>query len=280
MKLNMLYAIFALAATAFFLTNNANGPANVQGLDRTGSPLSPGTCATVGCHTDGAFNPSLSLKLMRENVEVSEYEPGEDYRLVATITAGTGSPARYGFQTVALTGEGNLNAGTFSVESGMQLVTLNNRRYAEHSMPRVSNVFEVEWTAPEAGTGVVRFYAACVAANNSGDNFGDGSTFLSSPFTVAEMVTGLAAAGDLSFEFSVFPNPAEDAVQVNLQSEAGGLFELHLMDMQGKFLQRVAWDVVPGDNARSLDVQTLPAGVYLMRISDGRQEASARLLKR
>ena len=171
MKLKTTLTFFSLLTITFLLMNNAAGPGEVQGKDRTGSPLSEGACNV--CHNDGAFNPAVSVELLKDNQPVDKYQPGETYNLKVTISPGQGDPPAFGFQAVALSGSNNDNAGSWGTPpTGIQTVTVDNRDYVEHSTPSSSNnSFEVEWTAPQAGTGEVRIYAAGNAVNLNGENY-------------------------------------------------------------------------------------------------------------
>ena len=122
-----------ILATTFLLMNNANGPGEEQDADRTGSPLSSGACNVAGCHDDGVFNPSVSIELLKDNVAVDKYQPGEIYDMKVTIVANQGDPAAFGFQAVALSSD-DQSAGNWSdIPAGMHSITLsNNRTYVEH----------------------------------------------------------------------------------------------------------------------------------------------------
>ncbi|MCB0376312.1 MAG: hypothetical protein KDD04_10365, partial [Sinomicrobium sp.] len=190
MKIRLVYSLFVLTAMTILFWNASGGPAEVQEADRTMSPLSNNTsCGT--CHNAGAYSPVVELQILDGEVPVVIYEPEKTYTLRVAVT-GT-EAAAFGFQAVALQGDDNLNAGTFGTPpAGIQVTPLNDRLYAEHSMPSDTSVFRIEWTAPAAGSGNVRFYAGGNAANDNNSVTGDQGAFLASPFVLAELGTSSA----------------------------------------------------------------------------------------
>lgn len=265
---------------AIFLLNNAAGPGTVQNEDRTGSPLSSGTCAIAGCHSGTSFSPSIAVQLLKSGTAVTVYEPGESYTLKVTTTAGSGTPSRYGFQTVALTGTDNVAAGVFgSAPSGFKKVTLANRTYVEHSSPRTNNSFEIEWTAPAAGAGDVRFHAAGIAANANGSTNGDGTASLTSPLTISEMTVGLLSPQALLEGFAVMPNPVGEMLTYKADCEQSGNYTLRLTTLNGQIMQQQRVSLVAGENIQTIDISELPGGVYTLSITDGERLSATRVVK-
>lgn len=281
MKIRLLYALFGIAFFAVLLLSNAGGPGVVQGLDRTGSPLSTGTCSSPGCHDGGDFGSSIAATLLKNGSPVTQYEPGEDYTFRLTINT-SNAPSGYGFHTVALRGTDNLNAGTWdSAPAGFRLTTISNRQYVEHSSPRNSNVLEIKWTAPDAGAGAVRFFASGNAVNRDGTSDGDSPTTLSSPLTINEQSpSAIFGRTLLPAELNVYPNPVKDQLNLNIQIKESGRYFLSIHDLSGKEVQRKAIQLLEGANVEYLDVQSLASGHYTVQISDGERVAAEKILKK
>lgn len=201
----------AALATTLFMASSA-GAGSVQQQDRTGGPLANQFCGL--CHSTGAFNPSINVKVLDGDTEVMAYQPGETYTLRITINADEGAVG-YGFQAVALTGGDNLQAGSFTAGTGTQVTTLNGRDYVEHSMRSASNTFEVQWQAPTTGLDDIRFYAAGVAANGNGTNAGDGAARLTAPL----VLTSTKRIPELAASLTAFPNPVTDALHLQISIE-------------------------------------------------------------
>lgn len=279
--MKLVYTLFIAALAGFIFLNNAAGPGLVQNADRTGSPLGTGTCATAGCHSGSSFSPSITVELLDNGVAVTQYEPGESYDLKLTVTPGSGTPPRFGFQTVALTGNDNTSAGTFgSAPTGFRTLNIGGRTYAEHASPRTSNTFTIEWTAPAAGADEVRFYAAGIAANANGSTNGDGTAVLTAPLTVTELTVGTFSPEALFSQLEVAPNPVRDLLTLRAQSEQSGEYQFRLVSLSGQVLLQNRLGFQSGENVHTIDVSTLPAGVYLLQITDGERVSAAKLLRR
>jgi len=186
---------------AWFLLSNSGGAASVQNVDRTSSPLGVGSCGS--CHSGGNYTPVISTELLDNNSVVTKYSPGKQYQVRVTIVAGN-NPRGYGFQMVSLSGNNNVQGGSFgTAPAGFNKVTLNNRVYVEQSSTRTSGTFIIPWTAPVVGTGSVRFYSAGVAVNGSNGTGGDSHVQAALPLTVVEDVTSISlSSSSVSFPSS------------------------------------------------------------------------------
>ena len=128
---------------------------------KTGSPGDGASC--LECHAGTANNVSNWIS---SDIPGTGYVPGEKYNLTATGThSGVG---RFGFELTA-ENTSNAKAGTFSInDNGTKLVNSNAAvtHNSSGTLPSGdSRSWTTEWTAPEAGTGDVTFYAAFNAAN-------------------------------------------------------------------------------------------------------------------
>ena len=142
---------------------------------RTGAP--PGDTCTA-CHAGTANSGSGSIRLEFPD---AAYTPGGTYRI--RIRLADGAASRWGFQITARQGsERTQRAGEFAVADS------NTTQFSPGSTPGEyvthtpagtfagtsgSATWEVNWTAPPAGSGPVTFYAAGNAANSNNVNSGD-----------------------------------------------------------------------------------------------------------
>lgn len=90
------------------------------------------------------------------------------------------------------------------------------------------------------------------------------------PTGVQDLHTGDAAS------VKVFPNPANDKINVEISSSAGGKMQVEILNMLGQQI-----NMVPAtDNKADINVSGLPAGGYLVNCySDGVKIASSRFIK-
>jgi len=280
MKFKFIYTSFALALSAYLFMGSANGAGAAQNIDRTGSPLGGGTSCSF-CHNGGSYSPSLAVQVLDNGTPVTVYEPGKTYTLRTAITAGAGTPSRYGFMAVALTGATNQGAGVFSTPpAGMRKTTISSRIYVEHNTPSMANTFEVEWTAPVAGTGDVRFYAAGNATNNNNGITGDNAVQLTTPLTLTEMATSSLSATALFRQLSAWPNPVSDELNIRIVTANSGLFKMDVLDAQGRWLRSEQVQLATGENNLRRDWNDATPGVYFVQFSDGEGLATLRVLKR
>ncbi len=81
------------------------------------------------------------------------------------------------------------------------------------------------------------------------------------------LTVGVDQAEAESFSLKVFPNPASSSVSI--QNEHSGPLEWQLFDVSGKQLLQQA---LPAFSLQTVDLHTLPAGVYLLRATDERHK--------
>lgn len=267
MKIKSTLTVIGLFLIALFLMNNSGGPANVQGQDRTGSPLSTGACGTAGCHDAGAFAPSVSVEVLTGGEAISGYEPGASYQIKVTIDAASGTPASYGFQTVVLDSN-NENAGSWNFPNGgQQLIAFaSGVEYMEHSTPSTSNTITTTlWDAPAAGAGDVTVYVGAIAANDNGTSGGDGGAITSIVLSEGFMIVD---SDDLEEPtgFSVFPNPTQDFIYAKINSQSFGNAQLRILDVTGKVMHTEAFEIQQGENLQQVNTGNLKNGLYLIHL--------------
>lgn len=277
MKRNFYTLSAILLGLGLWISNSA-GPGTVQGVDRTGSPVSLGTC--TDCHLGNAFSPSITAQLLDNGTPVTEYQPNRDYTLRVTTTAGTGTPARYGFQAVALTGAGNTGAGTFGANpTGFKKITLQSRVYIEHSSPRTANVMEFPWKSPATLGEAIRFYAAGIAANNSGTSDGDGGTSLGQPLIITPLVSSADEAIAVHPAIRILGNPIGENLQLIFDSPENSAFTFQLTAMDGRAVWRKTQTVQSGENRLIFDTAAIPAGSYLFSAQNGTGSVAVKVVK-
>lgn len=274
------YLLFAtILGAAFLLIASANGAGIDQGEDRTGSPLSTGTCGI--CHSNGAYSPTIQASLLLNGVAVKTYTPGQVYTLEVKITPTKGTPNNYGFQSVILAASDNSNAGKFgTLPSGVRLTPLFNRTYVEQSRRSSTNVFDIPWTAPAKGTGTVRIYASGIAANGSGSS-GDGATFLTAPVAITEAsTTGLQAPQPLIADIKAYPNPFLDELQIQLASEERlSQLTISVISVDGRLMNQKKWQNPEQEFKITIETSNWTAGVYFIRVSDGKRVTTKTVVK-
>jgi hypothetical protein len=276
-------ATYLLLATiigaGFLLLGSSNGAGFDQGEDRTGSPISTGTCGI--CHSNGVYSPTIQASLLDKGVAVKSYTPGKVYTLEVKITPTKGTPNNYGFQSVVMAASDNSNAGAFgTLPTGVRLTSLFAHSYVEQSRRSSGNTFDVPWTAPAKGKGSLRIYASGIAANGNGTS-GDGAVSLTTPLVVTEATaTGLQTPEALKADIKAYPNPVLDELQIQLSSEERlSILNLTVYSLDGREILQKKW--LNPDQAFQTVIETSDwqAGIYFIRVSDGERLLTKKVIK-
>ncbi|MBK6933088.1 MAG: M4 family metallopeptidase [Saprospirales bacterium] len=76
------------------------------------------------------------------------------------------------------------------------------------------------------------------------------------------------------------PNPATDRLQLSFEAPAAGPVQALVSDLMGRTVQAREWPALPeGPNQLEIDLQALPAGVYVLRVQAGAASAALRVVK-
>ncbi|MCB0689926.1 MAG: T9SS type A sorting domain-containing protein [Saprospiraceae bacterium] len=274
MKKNLL-GLMAVAMACYVWFGNASGPGSEQGLDRTGSPISPGYCGVSSCHGGGNFNTSVSLLLLNADLDtISEYSPGEQYKLRISIAA-VGAEG-YGMQAVALKAD-NQGAGAFGDPvSGTRVININGNDYFEHTSTSNSSTFEIDWTAPESGTGDIRFFAAGNAVNRNFQPSGDQADTTS--LLVSEgLSSSLHDRITLNADLKIYPSFASTEITSEWSSEVVAK-NLTISDLTGKIYRREMFQAqsLPSLN---IPVSDLPSSLYFVRLNTDKGLQTQKFIK-
>lgn len=268
-KFKILFFFTCCVGVIILLLSNASGAGNAQGADRTGSPIGIGTCGS--CHSGGNYLPVLNVAIVEGDQQVTRYVPGKQYLIKVTVE-GKNNPREYGFQLTALAGSGNQSAGIFGqAPSGFRQILLNNRRYVEQSTPSVDNNFVVPWTAPAAGLGPVRFYAAGLITNDNNGTGGDSPVHLTSPVILNEAISSfISTIPELKGEVKIFPNPISSVLQIQAKSLPVGKLNFQVLDIFGRICWEMENHTIDADLTLNVPSSNWFPGVYYLKITDSK----------
>ena len=268
-KFKFLIFFACSGGVLFLLLSNASGAGNVQSADRTGSPLGIGTCGS--CHSDGNYLPVLNVAIVEGDQQVTRYVPGKQYQIKVTLE-GKNNPREFGFQLTALAGANNQSAGIFGqAPSGFRQITLDNRRYIEHSSPRVTNSFVIPWTAPAAGLGPVRFYASGLITNNNNGTGGDSPVHLTSPVILSESISSfISTIPELKGEVKIFPNPISSLLQIHANSLPVGKLNFQVLDIFGRIYWEMETHTMDANLTLNVPASNWFPGIYYLKITDNK----------
>lgn len=80
-------------------------------------------------------------------------------------------------------------------------------------------------------------------------------------------------------ELAAWPNPTQDRLEVTFTSSRNGQVGIDVLDANGRRAFATSHQLMNGANRMRLDLQALPAGMYLLRIGEGDQTITRRFVK-
>lgn len=276
---NIYIASFLTISAAALFMGNSNGRAAGGNADSTGGN-GTGTCGN--CHSGGAYNPTLNVQFLDSTATnaVTAWLPNKTYTIRVRVVAGAGTPAGYGFQMIDYRGA-NIHVKGWAASghsSNVQISTLGQKKLAEHNTRSTTNTFDVKWTAPASGSGIVTFFVAGNAVNG-----GASGTAGDSPVnTSVTFPEGRVNTNELNINLQrivISPNPVANMATLQLESKTTRDLELSIIDAVGRTLRRQMWNVVQGENQIALPISDLGSGIYFLRLAEG-QDAVARTFQK
>jgi hypothetical protein len=310
MKKKNLLVWAATIVAAIFMCSYVTGPAT-HGWDCTGGETGLGNgagCSTgSGCHsTTAATGIIVALELDSAGVPVTTYKGGQAYTVKITGTNTTvNNLPRFGFQVIAIKGATSevtpVNEGTFQqtgLPTGVHYQTPVNASYIvadviEHDEAlspdsgtgTTGTVYQESfgWTAPAAGTGTVSFWGALNAVNNNG-SADAGDLWNTTHIVITEDTTSgtvnSIAPLSANLEVKVYPNPATDAVQIELDNAATGSYNLNIFDLEGRSICSRMLQVSGNLSTTTLNTTGWSAGIYFVSLSKDGMEKVVKIVKR
>ena len=180
-RYSQLGTIVMMAAASAF-AHSAGSPTGFSGA--------PNEFDCTSCHGGTANSGPGTLVIAFP--DASGYVAGQKYRLRVSIADPTAK--RWGFELSDRKDMTATFAGAFATVADTnttQIQRQGNLQYATHTTSGTFNqqvtqaAWEIDWTAPAAGTGTVRFYASGNAANGNG-NADPGDKIYTTNLAVAE----------------------------------------------------------------------------------------------
>lgn len=83
---------------------------------------------------------------------------------------------------------------------------------------------------------------------------------------------GLNESENFKSYFNVFPNPSND--KITIENKSSEIYQLELIDIRGNLIATLRLE-----NKQEIDVSVMPSGIYIIRISNGHQSYTTRIIK-
>ncbi len=265
------YTLLAVIPFLAYLFISFSNGISSQGL--TGSPgdeanatsigLSVGNC--IACHDNTAnFNASVSIST---NIPSGGYELGKTYAITVSVNS---TSLDHGFQ---ITAENTVasKVGVFSITDAVNTQADAAGHFVTHTFASHEGVtsWSFNWTAPSTDVGVITFYAASVAGS------GGAATNTQVAFTSKTIGSVLSVNDNRLLQFSMFPNPSDNYVTLQLPSDVNKV-QVSVFDYLGKALIQKSI----GSNNNTLDISSLSAGIYFVRIQTDSKVGTKKLVVR
>lgn len=262
--------VFMVGVLAYItLSSRSGGAGALANIEAAGNP-GGGTCMNSGCHSGGTFSPTTTIDIRNSaGTTVTTVEADSVYDVSVTITAGSGTPAAYGFQAMFLSDSANTTTGGFqNLGSGQSTHTFSNgRTVVEHNTPSTSNTFNFKWKAPAyAPGGTATLYAYGLAVNRNFGTTGDNGAAATYQVTVTPAAQNPTALNrlDANMEISIFPNPALSHLNVNFDITSPEDIEFGVFNANGQLVKVQNIAASEASNQIRFDVSDLAAGAYLL----------------
>ncbi len=275
MHLRILF-IFSVLAIWILSVGYNNGPAQIAGIDRTGSPLSGGAFCGECHNTGGSYNPEMIINVFDQNDQpATKYIPGETYTLRVGYNF-EGTPAGYGVQAVALDLD-QKNAGTFIGGSQKtQIVEVSDITFFEHEKLVSILPFEVNWIAPPAGTGQVIMYAGGIVANGNRGNEGDNAVL--GKVDLAEATSSTNELDKNNINFKLLNNPTAGLLKIAFKDQEIGDYHFQLTDISGKVVKQQL-EKISNNQIFEMDLSAFNDGIYFLKIYNNKSSFTQKVLK-
>jgi hypothetical protein len=106
------------------------------------------------------------------------------------------------------------------------------------------------------------------------------NSLTSSPGQPAGTTSSASAAfSQGKFTFTAYPNPVAGELKLSGNSKAGGPVNVQIINSVGQTVLRQDYNFNSGDFSTGIDVSKLPAGVYLVVVSDKTERATLSIIK-
>jgi hypothetical protein len=237
------------AITLSLFSTSANSYPDGAPAGNTGSPADGTTCSKSGCHNGTAVTQA---GIITSDIPSSGYKPGASYNITVSLS-GSG---KKGFQVSpqAVNGDelGSLIAGAGTKILGTKYITHTAAKTATNSS------WTFQWIAPGAGKGTVTFYGAFAITQDATKK---------STLVVPEFSTVQSISNEINTKISVYPNPAMDYIQIKLTDPISHAKAM-LFDLSGKLMLSENIE----SNEFRLNVESIPAGSYYLRVTDGQHQ--------
>ena len=255
--IQMKKSIYFLSAITIFLLLTPNVFSKLNGSPgaKTGSPMDGNNC--TACHS-GTANTGSGILSVATNIPVQGYTAGQTYAI--TVQMIQSSISRFGFEITCEEGNsGSAKTGSFGITDNTNTKFVNNNNAVTHTLSgNTSNVWSMNWTAPQTSvSGGVVFFVSAIAANSNGNNSGDEVYTTSRSFPEAAPTS----ISETHNKITAFVNPISKDIMINAV-EPIYISNLEVYDISAKLVYSKKEVLLPS----TINVDFLDAGIYILNM--------------
>lgn len=164
-----------------------------------------------------------------------------------------------------------------------------------HSLKHVNDPNEVMWWAststgvPAANRRILLYndyeainggtYVTSKSRTFNVANCQSGTSLLTSGSTNCTNVIGIFDVENMISDLKIFPNPTTSELKIKLNAEKPGKIEFKIYDIVGKELYSERESILSKTYGKTLSVNSLPSGIYLIQISIGNSKFVSKFIK-
>jgi len=255
--------MFVILASA--ISNAAHSPGA-----KTGSPADGNDCTQ--CHSGVAQSAHGWIS---SNIPASGYVPGNTYTI--TLAGTHAGVKKFGFEFTAEDSK-NAKIGSFTITNTTETQLTNMMHAVTHTgngLTPTNNQkdWSFNWTAPASGTGNITFYASLNAANGNNSTTGDVIYDIDSTFT--EDLSSSIQETEKNAKMVIYPNPIGNTL--NVKNMVQGSYQLQISDLAGRIVLEKS--VQMNKESFSLDISSIPSGVYFIQLKQEKNVYVKRFIK-
>lgn len=268
------FAILLLFSSTILWMSNESGafPEN------TGAPGDL-TCGRAPCHNVPNDVGTATIGITVDSIG-TRYFADSTHKIKVKITNPT--TLKNGFQILALDAS-NRVVGSWVLTDPTKTkiisgISFPNRRYVTHQAAgNMQTEWQVSWKAPPVSAGNVTFYASVLSANNDGTNQND-KVYTTKKEVTFSNPTATNELADVSFQ--IFPNPITDKVSLTLNAQKNHQLNIQITDIAGRLVFTEKWQVVIGNNAKILELEALPDGIFMIQLIENQNILLKKIIKK
>lgn len=79
----------------------------------------------------------------------------------------------------------------------------------------------------------------------------------------------------------IYPNPSEDFVHLNYETEVSGILNINLLDVNGRIIKRLSGEALnAGNQSKYIDISDFESGIYFIQLQTNKTTVCGKLIKK